>query len=70
MTTTNVTIKGTHCNSCKALIEDVSRDIKGVKSCEVDYKTGKTVIDHDDDFDLNSFKREIEALGRYNIEAN
>lgn len=70
METTVVTIRGTHCNSCKFLIEDVSRDIKGVKSCYVDFQTGRTSIEHNEDFNLEVFKREIECLGQYKIEIN
>lgn len=65
-----VTIKGIHCNACKLLIEDVSKDINGVKSCQVDFKTGETTIQHDENFDFNLFKQEIEGLGEYKIEIN
>ena len=67
MKKTTIIIKGTHCTACKALIEDVCKDIKGVKSCNVDYKTGKTEIEHDDKIDLNLFKKEIESLGNYKV---
>ena len=65
---TTLRIKGTHCPSCKALIEDVCEDSKGVKSCNVDYKSGKTEIEHDNSFDFESFKKEIESLGNYKVE--
>ena len=67
MKKTTITVKGTHCPACKALIEDVCKDIKGVKSCNVDYKTGKTEIEHDNEFDIDFFKTEIEILGKYNV---
>ena len=57
---TRLTIKGTHCASCKALIEDVCRDIKGILSCDVEVATGKTIIEHDENIDWNNFKKEIE----------
>ncbi|QQG38657.1 MAG: heavy-metal-associated domain-containing protein [Candidatus Woesearchaeota archaeon] len=62
------TVEGTHCPACKALIEDVCKDINGVKSCSVDFKTGKTIIKYDEKLDLNLVKREIEALGGYKVE--
>ena len=65
---TIISIKGTHCRSCKLLIEDVCKDIKGVKLCEVDFQTGKTIIEHDENFDSNLFKQEIENLGQYKID--
>ncbi len=67
---TIISIKGTHCRSCKLLIEDVCKDIKGVKLCEVDFQTGKTTIEHDENFDSNLFKQEIENLGQYKIDLN
>ena len=67
MKKTTITIKGTHCTACKALIEDVCKDIKGVKSCNVDYETGKTEIEHENNFDINLFKKEIENLKIYKV---
>ena len=64
---TKFTVKGTHCNSCKMLIEDICNDIKGVKSCKVDFKTGKTEVEHDSDFNLNQLKKEIEEVGEYTV---
>ena len=68
MKKTIIIIKGTNCTACKALIEDVCKDSKGVKSCNVDYKSGKTEIEHDDKFDIKLFKKEIERLGKYKVE--
>ena len=69
MQTTTINIKGTHCNSCKLLIEDVCKDQKGAKSCAVDFASGKTVIEHDESFDWQAFKKEVEALGNYKVES-
>ncbi len=60
-------VKGTHCNSCRLLIEDVCKEITGVKSCTVDVKSGKVVIEHDVPLDLNKLKKEIEQLGEYKV---
>ena len=62
-----ITIKGTHCHACKALIEEVCLERQGVQSCDVDFKTGKTTIEHDSSFDLASATAEIESLGEYKI---
>ena len=64
------TIKGTHCNSCKILIEDVCKDIKGVKSCCVDVETGKTLLEYDENFDFDVLRKEVEKLGQYKVEIN
>ena len=64
---TILTVKGTHCKSCKMLIEDVCADIPGIKSCSVDFNNGKTVIGHDGKLDLKKLKKEIEGLGEYKV---
>ena len=64
---TTITIQGTHCNACKMLIEDVCKDVLGISSCEVNFETGETVVDHDESLDWDSFKKEIEGLGSYTV---
>ena len=49
------------------LIEEVCSEMPGVKSCVVDFKTGKTVIEHDGKLDLKRLKKEIESLGEYKV---
>lgn len=65
---TTVIIQGTHCNACKALIQDVCSEIKGIKSCAVNFQTGETVVEHDEHLDWQIFKKEIENLGKYTVE--
>ncbi|MBL7053661.1 sulfite exporter TauE/SafE family protein [Patescibacteria group bacterium] len=43
-----IKIKGTHCQSCKTLIETEVDILKGVKDITVDHVTGKTEIEFDD----------------------
>ena len=64
---TKITIKGTHCNACKMLIEDACKDIKGVTSCTVNFQTGETIVEHEQNMDWNLLKKEIEALGDYKV---
>lgn len=64
---TILTIKGTHCQSCKMLIEDICKDIPGVKTCVVDFKTGKTTIEHESKDQLKKIKEEIEKAGDYKV---
>jgi hypothetical protein len=49
------------------LIEDVCKDMPGVSSCEVNFETGETILDHDESLDWVSFKKEIEGLGTYTV---
>lgn len=63
--TTTLKITGMHCGSCKALIEDVCGDVKGVRSCTVDPKTGLAVVEHDDALDPAAIVNEILGLGDY-----
>jgi copper chaperone CopZ len=67
---TELLIKGTHCASCKALIEDVAKDTRGITSCTVDFATGKTVIEHDASVDWAAFDKEVAALGEYHVIRN
>jgi len=64
---TIITIKGTHCNSCKELIEDACSEIEGIKSCKLDLKSGKAVLEHDGNIDLKKVKKEIEKIGEYKV---
>ena len=64
---TTFTVEGTHCASCKALIEDVCKELPGVTSCVADFKTGKTVVEHTAPLDMKKIKKEIESLGKYKI---
>lgn len=64
-----IMVKGTHCPACKALIEDVSTEVKGVIDCSVDYKSGKVEIEHDNSFNIGEFKKKIEELGAYKVVA-
>ena len=64
---TTVTIKGMHCSSCKEVIEDACKDISGVKACTVDFKSGKTVVEHDNTVTFDQLKKEIESLGQYEV---
>lgn len=59
---TTITIKGTHCNACKVLIEEVAQDLPGVQSCEVNPQTGETHIEYDESLDWNALKQEIEGI--------
>lgn len=65
---TTVSIPGIHCEGCKRLIEDVSKDIAGVGSVEADLATKQVTIEHDDTFNFETWKEEIESLNPdYNV---
>ena len=51
------------------LIEDVCKDNKDVASCEVNFETGVTVIEHTDALDVEALKKEIESVGNYRVES-
>ena len=65
---TKITIKGTHCASCKALIEEVAKENPCITDIAVDFKTGKTVIKHKECLDWQALKKEIESLGEYQFQ--
>lgn len=64
---TTITINGTHCHACKALIEDVCSDIPGVTACTVDFTTGVTKVEHEESINWQTVKQEIEAVGAYEV---
>lgn len=64
---TDLKIKGMHCGSCRALIEDVCLEITGVKSCSVDVAAGTAAIEHDESVDVTRLAREIEGVGNYQV---
>lgn len=66
--TTTITVLGTHCHACKALIEDVCKDVPGVTACAVDPQTGRTTLEHEVGLDWDMLTREIEALGPYKVQ--
>lgn len=66
---TTIIIKGTHCNACKVLIEDVCKDIKGIASCTVNFQTGETVVEYEESIDWQAFKKEIDNVGQYTVQA-
>ncbi len=59
---TIVSIPGIHCEGCTRLIEDVSKDIAGVTSAHADLASKNVTIEHDDTFNFQQWKEEIEAL--------
>lgn len=61
---TTVSIPGIHCASCAALIKDVSSEFSAIKNVDVDIETKKVTLDHDESFDLQQWKSEIESLDR------
>lgn len=61
---TKIKITGMHCQSCANLIKDVCKDIKGIKSCQIDFETGAGEIEHGALADLDELKKEIEKLGQ------
>lgn len=59
---TTVTIPGIHREGSAALIKDVSADIAGVSRVDVDLASKNVSMSHDENFDFQKWKREIEAL--------
>ncbi len=61
-------IKGTHCNSCKILIEDVCSEMPEIKKANLDFKTGNLELEHEKKLNIKKLKKEIESLGDYKLE--
>ncbi|MBI4133608.1 heavy-metal-associated domain-containing protein [Candidatus Uhrbacteria bacterium] len=63
MTTITFKVTGMHCSSCKNLIEDVARDVPGVKKAIVNPEAAILTIEHGDVFDTAAFARMLRELG-------
>lgn len=61
-------VTGMHCNSCKAMIEDIATDFPDITHCEVDFKSGLGSLECQDGFDINKFKVAIEEVDKYKLE--
>lgn len=57
-----------HCASCKAVIEDVAKETKGITGCVVDVAKGTATITYDGAVDWQALKKEIEGLGQYKVQ--
>lgn len=57
-----------HCASCKAVIEDVAKETKGVTGCVVDIVKGTAAVAFEGTVDWNALKKEIEGLGQYKVQ--
>ena len=55
-------IPGIHCDACKNLTTEVTLESPGVTSAYVDLATKTVTIEHDETFDRDAWKQEIEAL--------
>ena len=64
---TKFIVRGMDCKACKVLIEDVCRDVPGVKKCTLNLKTGEAVVQHTAEEDILNIKKEVEALGKYKV---
>lgn len=58
-----VSIPGIHCASCAELIKDVTSDFPEITNVDVDVEAKNVKLEYPDSFDLDNWKREVEALG-------
>lgn len=65
---TKIKIIGMHCASCKALLEDVARDVPGVTACTINAEQAVGTLEHDASFNFDTFVKEIATLNTYTIE--
>jgi len=58
-----VHVEGMHCNSCKVIIEDTVRNIKGVKNANVDLNSHTLEMEYETDATLREVERKLEEKG-------
>jgi copper chaperone len=67
---TTFIINGIHCEGCASLIKDISGDFPAIKHVEVDLASKHVTVEHDDAFDVEAWKNEIEAANpQYSVQA-
>lgn len=59
---TIVSIPGIHCESCSALIKDVSSEFPSIQNVDVNLSSKQVIIDHAEEFDLKKWSDEIVAI--------
>ncbi|MDO8469345.1 MAG: heavy metal-associated domain-containing protein [Candidatus Peribacter sp.] len=59
---TLVKIPGIHCQSCVALITDISGDFPSIQHINVDLASKQVALDHDGHFDLETWSKAVEEL--------
>lgn len=57
-----LTIRGTHCQACKRLIERKFTAIAGVVSANVDFETGATEVTLTRDISNDEFQKSLEGM--------
>jgi len=69
MQKTTLKIFGMHCKSCVALIEEVLKEEKGIKSVKVDLATEKARLEFDPvEISITKIQKIIEELGYRTVE--
>lgn len=68
MYTSHFTVQGTHCASCKMLIEMTLQNLPGVTSAALDLQTGQGQVISEEPLAQEDIKKEIEELGNYIVE--
>ena len=67
---TVVAIPGIHCEGCANLIKDVSGDFPAIKKIDIDLSTKHVTLEHDDQFSLPAWSKEVEALNpKYQVQS-
>lgn len=63
MATITLVVKGMSCGGCVKSVKSVLEVISGVKSVDVDLKSGKTIIEYDAPIDVSVFEKAIDEAG-------
>lgn len=61
---TIVSIPGMHCNSCVEMIKEVSSEFPSIQEVNVDLKSKKVTLEHNEHFDRGSWTKEVESLSK------
>lgn len=58
-----IRVEGMHCGMCESHVNDVVRNVKGVKKVKSSHSKGQTVVIAEDDVDIQAIAGAISAQG-------
>ena len=62
------TISGMTCSSCALIIKDAFKDLITENKISINHKTGETIIETENEVDLNKFRDALKRYPKYQIE--
>lgn len=66
--TNTYTIKGMTCSGCKKTVENILKDVEGVRAVEANVAESKVTIESEGEINFEDIKNALADFDQYNIE--